>query len=119
VIFHWFGAQTSVITGARTGGCQHGFAHISPWAVTSASVRGDSLLLRLSLAPNEASRAARVDFLDKTDGFKRKTQETERIEIHGERDRPYLNTTNTVTIIDAGEKRRIVVAKTGSETTVV
>jgi glucose-6-phosphate 1-epimerase len=60
-----------------------------------------------------------VEFLDKTDNFVRKKQETELIEIHGPTDRPYLNTEATVEIVDQAAKRKIVVGKSGSKTTVV
>jgi len=60
-----------------------------------------------------------TEYLDKTDGFKRKQQEEEVLRLTGTTDRPYLNTTATVTLEDPALGRKIVVAKQGSETTVV
>jgi glucose-6-phosphate 1-epimerase len=60
-----------------------------------------------------------VEFLDKTDNFARKRQDTNEIEIHSATDRQYLNTEGTVTIVDLTGKRKIVVAKSSSATTVV
>jgi glucose-6-phosphate 1-epimerase len=56
------------------------------------------------------------DYLDKTDGFKRKTQSGP-ISIGSEVDRVYLNTPDDV-IID-NKKRKIVIKKQGSRSTVV
>jgi glucose-6-phosphate 1-epimerase len=56
------------------------------------------------------------DYLDKTDGFKRKTQSGP-ISINSEVDRVYLNTLDDV-IID-NKKRKIVIKKQGSQSTVV
>ncbi len=60
-----------------------------------------------------------TEFLDKTDSFKRKTQTEDVLTLHQTTDRPYLNTTATVTLEDPDLSRRIVVAKQGSKTTVV
>ena len=60
-----------------------------------------------------------AEFLDKTDGFKRKRQEEDTLVLRGETDRPYLNTAATVTVDDPVLRRRIVVEKSGSQTTVV
>jgi glucose-6-phosphate 1-epimerase len=59
-----------------------------------------------------------VTYLDKTDGLKEKKQQGA-IVITEPTDRVYLNTASTCTIHDAGSKRRINIAKTGSNTTVV
>ena len=59
-----------------------------------------------------------VRYVDKMDGAKTKMQEGA-ITIAGETDRVYLDTTGTVTIEDPDKRRRIVVAKEGSHTTVV
>jgi glucose-6-phosphate 1-epimerase len=59
-----------------------------------------------------------VTYLDKNDDFKSKQQHGA-ITITEPTDRVYLNTTGTCVIHDAGTKRRITVAKTGSNTTVV
>lgn len=57
-------------------------------------------------------------YLDKVDNFKAKTQRGP-VTITGPTDRVYLNTTATCVIHDAAGKRRITVAKAGSNTTVV
>ena len=62
---------------------------------------------------------AGTEYLDKTDGFKRKRQAESVLTLHGETDRPYLNTQATVTVDDPVLRRRITVAKSGSKTTVV
>lgn len=62
---------------------------------------------------------AHTEFLDKVDGFKRKTQQDPVITFTAETDRPYLNTTATVHLDDPGMQRRLAIAKTGSKTTVV
>jgi len=60
-----------------------------------------------------------MEFLDKTDGFKRKCQTEEVLHLTQETDRPYLNTAATVTLDDPVLHRRITVAKTNSLTTVI
>jgi glucose-6-phosphate 1-epimerase len=62
---------------------------------------------------------ANTDFLDKTHNFQRKRQTEEVLTLTQETDRPYLNTTATVTLDDPTLRRRITVAKTNSQTTVV
>jgi glucose-6-phosphate 1-epimerase len=57
-------------------------------------------------------------YIDKTDGFAVKPQEGE-IEITGETDRVYLDTTDEVTIADPGKKRWIRIRKDQSRATVV
>ena len=57
-------------------------------------------------------------YLDKTDGFKPKTQHGA-VTFSGATDRMYENTAATTVIDDAAGGRRITVAKTGSNTTVV
>ena len=59
-----------------------------------------------------------VTYLDKNDGLKAKQQQGA-ITITGPTDRVYQNTASTCVIHDAGNKRHITVAKTGSNTTVV
>jgi glucose-6-phosphate 1-epimerase len=58
-------------------------------------------------------------YLDKVDGFKRKTQQEEVLRFSSVVDRPYLNTEATVTVEDAGMHRKVVMAKQGSKTTVI
>ena len=60
-----------------------------------------------------------VTYIDKTDSFQRKQQSADPIRISGETDRVYLNTAAACAIEDAVWKRRIVVEKSGSDTTVV
>lgn len=59
-----------------------------------------------------------VTYLDKNDDFKPKVQHGA-ITITEPTDRVYLNATSTCVLHDTGSKRRITVAKTGSNTTVV
>jgi D-hexose-6-phosphate mutarotase len=58
-------------------------------------------------------------YLDKVDAFARKHGEASPIAITAETDRVYPGALGTVTIVDPDWKRRIVVSKTGSATTVV
>jgi glucose-6-phosphate 1-epimerase len=58
-------------------------------------------------------------YIDKTDGFQRKRQGSEPIQITKETDRVYVNTTSTCVIGDPASGRRIMVEKRGSEATVV
>ena len=60
-----------------------------------------------------------TSYLDKVDTGKRKREGSEPIRFNGETDRVYLDTTTTCTIHDPVLARRIVVEKTGSDTTVV
>jgi glucose-6-phosphate 1-epimerase len=60
-----------------------------------------------------------TEFIDKTDGFKRKHQSEPTLTLTGETDRPYLNTEQTVTLDDPVLRRSITVSKSGSRTTVV
>jgi D-hexose-6-phosphate mutarotase len=60
-----------------------------------------------------------VGYVDKTTAMARMPGETGPITIAAETDRVYAGTTGTVTIEDPGWRRRIVVSKSGSATTVV
>jgi len=60
-----------------------------------------------------------VEYIDKVDGFKRKTQSSEPIRITGETDRVYLNTLSSCVIRDPVLARSITVEKESSGTTVV
>jgi D-hexose-6-phosphate mutarotase len=51
--------------------------------------------------------------------YEKKKEEADAIRFTEETDRVYLNTTATCTIVDPGMKRKIVVAKSGSKSTVV
>ncbi|NJL73336.1 MAG: hypothetical protein HC888_18275 [Candidatus Competibacteraceae bacterium] len=46
------------------------------------------------------SGLANTEYLDKTEGMKRKRQEEKLLKLSGETDRPYLNTSATVTVLD-------------------
>ncbi|MDX1987506.1 MAG: D-hexose-6-phosphate mutarotase [Candidatus Obscuribacter sp.] len=65
------------------------------------------------------SGLANTEYLDKTDDMKRKRQEEKLLKLSGETDRPYLNTSATVTLLDQGFQRRIKIEKEQSLTTVV
>ena len=58
-------------------------------------------------------------FIDKTDGFKRKRQETEPMRIAKETDQVHLDTQATCTVWDPGWDRRITIEKSGSGSTVI
>ena len=58
-------------------------------------------------------------YIDKTDGFQRKSQRNEPIRIAKECDQVHLSTPATCTIHDAAWNRRIFVEKSGSNSTVV
>jgi glucose-6-phosphate 1-epimerase len=60
-----------------------------------------------------------VTFIDKVDEGKRKVQPVGALHFEGRVDRPYFNTTATCVLHDEAGKRRIVVAKSGSNSTVV
>jgi glucose-6-phosphate 1-epimerase len=62
---------------------------------------------------------ANTEYLDKTDGFRRKLQTDPVITLTAETDRPYLNTGAPITLDDPTLRRRITVAKQGSQTTVI
>jgi glucose-6-phosphate 1-epimerase len=62
---------------------------------------------------------AGTTYIDKTDGFKRKTLDSPQIRIKKENDSVFLNTDATCTIKDPGWSREIVVEKSGSLSTVV
>jgi glucose-6-phosphate 1-epimerase len=58
-------------------------------------------------------------FIDKVDGMKRKVQADGPLKFDGRTDRPYFNTVATCVLHDPAGKRKIVVAKSGSNSTVV
>jgi len=65
------------------------------------------------------SGLAGTQYLDKTDGARRRTQGTEPIRITNETDRVHLNTKTTCIVDDPAGDRRLVVEKSGSDVTVV
>lgn len=58
-------------------------------------------------------------YIDKTDHLIKKTDTATSVTFNQETDRLYLNTTSTCTLLDPAAKRRLIVAKTGSESSVV
>ncbi len=60
-----------------------------------------------------------MTYIDKTDDFKRKHVDGEIIRLTKETDQVHLNTLETCVIEDAAWRRRIIVEKSGSQTTVV
>lgn len=60
-----------------------------------------------------------AEYLDKTDNFVRKKETAEQILFTSETDRAYLNTISATEIHDAKLKRKIIVEKEGSTSTVV
>jgi glucose-6-phosphate 1-epimerase len=58
-------------------------------------------------------------YIDKTDGLIRKLQHAEPVRCEKETDRVYLNTAATCVIHDPAMNRRIVVEKSGSNSTIV
>jgi glucose-6-phosphate 1-epimerase len=60
-----------------------------------------------------------TEFLDKIDNFARKLQTDPVLTLTGPTDRPYLNTTSPIVVDDPALHRRITVAKSNSNTTVV
>jgi glucose-6-phosphate 1-epimerase len=58
-------------------------------------------------------------FIDKVEKAARKTQPPGAFTLMGETDRVYLDTKDTVTVDDLGNNRRIIVSKSGSDSTVV
>jgi glucose-6-phosphate 1-epimerase len=60
-----------------------------------------------------------VEYIDKVDGFKRKTQPAETLRITGETDRVYVNTRGRCVVHDPVLERTITVEKENSDATVV
>jgi len=58
-------------------------------------------------------------YIDKTDGFKRKTVGNEPVRIAKETDQVHLNTKATCAVHDSVWRRRIIVEKNGSDSTVI
>ncbi len=59
-----------------------------------------------------------TEYLDKTEGFKRKEQTDTALRFAGETDRPYLNTSAPLTLLDPLWERRMQLTKAGSRTSV-
>ncbi len=62
---------------------------------------------------------AGAEYLDKTEGFKRKREGTGLMRLTHEPDRLYLNTKTTCIIDDPGWQRRLIIEKENSDSTVV
>jgi glucose-6-phosphate 1-epimerase len=60
-----------------------------------------------------------VNYVDKVDGFAQKTETADAIKISSEVDRVYLDTTGPIELHDTRLKRKIVIAKQNSASTVV
>jgi glucose-6-phosphate 1-epimerase len=60
-----------------------------------------------------------TNFIDKTDGFKRKKQDSEPLRIAKETDQVHLGTQTTCTVSDPVWNRRIIIEKSGSDSTVI
>jgi D-hexose-6-phosphate mutarotase len=60
-----------------------------------------------------------IEYLDKVENFARKKEGADEIRFSGETDRVYLNTTGACEIHDAELKRKILIKKSGSISTVV
>jgi glucose-6-phosphate 1-epimerase len=60
-----------------------------------------------------------TDYIDKTDGFKRKRLGKEPVRIAKETDQVHLNTTSTCVVHDPVWNRRITIEKQGSDSTVI
>ena len=80
--------------------------------------------LHTYLSVGDVSRVAvtgleSAEYLDKTDGFRQKTQPGHPLSISSETDSVYLNSKSACMVTDREWGRRIVVEKEGSSTTVV
>jgi|AGTN01.1.fsa_nt_gi Uncharacterized enzymes related to aldose 1-epimerase len=61
IVFPWFGARTANEYSSRTDGPSHGFARTSEWQVVGAKVRGNDVILTLSLDPDDSTRSLGYD----------------------------------------------------------
>ena len=91
---------------------------------TSATELACEMALHSYFAVSDARQVAirgleRATYLDKTDAWARKTAGNDPVVFAGETDRVFVGTQSTVTLADPGWQRRIVVGKSGSNTTVV
>jgi glucose-6-phosphate 1-epimerase len=80
--------------------------------------------LHTYLAVSEATRVRvsgllGAEYYDKTDGLRRKREDAPAVAFTAETDRLYVDTTATVAVDDPGWQRRISIAKSGSNATVV
>lgn len=61
IIFPWFGARTANQYSSRTDGPSHGFARTSQWQVAETKVSGDDVVVKLTLGPDDSTRALGYD----------------------------------------------------------
>jgi glucose-6-phosphate 1-epimerase len=108
--------------GARGGGPAEATARTDQAAEGAPLVFEQALHTYLAVAD---ARKVSIDglagttYIDKVDGFKRKVQPEGPLTFQGRTDRPYLNTDAACVLHDPAGGRRIVVAKSGSRSTVV
>jgi glucose-6-phosphate 1-epimerase len=126
-IGHKLSLEMTVANDSGNGGAHGGVPAVVP-AGADAPTHGVPLVFEQALHTYLQVADARqvsidgldgVTFIDKVDEMKRKVQPAGPLHFEGRTDRPYFNTTATCTLHDPAGKRRIVVAKTGSNTTVV
>jgi glucose-6-phosphate 1-epimerase len=119
--------EFSVQNDSGNGGA-HGGGPAAATAQADQASTGAPLVLEQALHTYLAVADARqvsidglagVTFIDKVDEFKRKVQPAGALRFTGRTDRPYLNTTATCVLHDPAGKRSIVVAKSGSHSTVI
>jgi glucose-6-phosphate 1-epimerase len=119
-IGHTLTLELTVLNDSGSGGAQNASAEMS--ANGSPLVFEEALHTYFAVAD---AREVSIDglggtaYLDKVDGMKRKVQPDGPLKLEGRTDRPYVNTDATCVLHDPAGARRIVVAKTGSRTTVV
>ena len=124
---HKLSLEMTVANDSGNGGA-HGGGPAAATAGIDAATHGAPLVFEQALHTYYEVADARqvsidglagVTFIDKVDEFKHKVQPAGAFHFEGRTDRPYLNTTATCVLHDPAGKRRIVVAKSGSNSTVV
>ncbi|MDP9049648.1 MAG: D-hexose-6-phosphate mutarotase [Acidobacteriota bacterium] len=119
-IGHALTLELTVLNDSGSGGARHVTADLR--ANGSPLVFEEALHTYFAVAN---ARMVSIDglggttYLDKVDGMKRKVQPAGALKLEGRTDRPYVNTDATCVLHDPAGTRRIVIAKTGSRTTVV
>ncbi len=117
---HTLTLELTVMNDSGSGGVHEAAAEMT--ALGAPLVFEEALHTYLAVAD---ARKVSIDglggttYLDKVDEFKRKIQADGPLKLEGRTDRPYLNTDATCVLHDPAGGRRIVVAKTGSRSTVV
>lgn len=108
--------------GARGGGPASATAHADQAAAGAPLVFEQALHTYYEVADARQvsiDGLAGVSYIDKVDDMKHKVQPTGALHFEGRTDRPYLNTTATCILHDPAGHRRITVAKSGSNSTVI